>query len=161
MQIDSGVLVAVLGLVGSAVTAAMSYVFTKRQQLEAQWRESKRTHYQHLVSAISDVAVENRNVEAWRRFASVVNTIALVAPQSVVQAVLAWNDRGPNATVEQHDELLTRVMLTIRADLGITPKDDAGTFRYYLIGVPGVSVRSNPKDSFEQSAEGALSSKKS
>jgi hypothetical protein len=160
MQIDSGVLVAVVGLLGSAMTAGISYVLTKRQQLEAQWRESKRTHYQNLVSAISDVAVEHGDVEAYRRFVSAVNTIALVAPQPVVQAVLAWNDRGEKATVDQHNELLTRVMLTIRADLGITPKDDAGTFRYYLIGIPGTSATSDPKERLERSVGGAPKSRK-
>ena len=150
MQIDPGILVAVLGLLGSVTTAAISYAFTKRQQLEAQWRESKRTHYQHLVSALSDVAVEGQDVAAWRRFVSAVNTIALVAPQSVVQAVLAFNDKIQNPNLanpveqhEQHDALLARLMLAIRADLGITPKDDDATFQYHLIGIPGVSVPSN------------------
>jgi hypothetical protein len=58
--------------------------------------------------------------------------------------VLAFNDRIQDANspgyVEEHDRLLARLVLAIRADLGITPKDDDETFKYHLIGVPGVSV---------------------
>jgi hypothetical protein len=134
------IIVAVVGVVGSVVAAALSYFFTKRAQREAQWRESKLSHYRALLSAISDLAVDNHDLEAHRRFALAVNTVALVGPQEVVEAVLRFHTgiqaSNPQRTLELHDQLLTKVMLAIRRDLGMRPRDNASTFSYHLVGAP-------------------------
>ena len=144
---EPGVIVAVTGVVGSVLTAALSYTFAKRRQLDDQWRKSKLTHYRRLLSAISDLAVDNQAHQAHRRFALAINTIALVAPQAVVEATLAFHDgvkgSGTGKTIEEHDRLLSRLMLAIRADLRIRPKDDAGTFKYHLAGAPPGRAPSN------------------
>ena len=139
---DSNTLVAVVPVAGSILTAALSYLFARRQQLSAQWRESKLNHYKVLLAGISDLAIDGADVEAHKRFASAVNTIALVAPQRVVLALLAFHDeiRMSNAdrTREEHDRLLTKLVVEIRLDLGVNPKDNIRSFRYHLVGTPPV-----------------------
>jgi len=134
------VLVAVITASGSVVVAAVSYFLTKRQQREAEWRDSKLNHYKVLLASISDLAVNNADVDAHHRFALALNTLALVAPQKVVEAMLAFHegvkisteDRSP----ERHDQLLAQLLLAIREDLGMKPKDNPRTFRYHLVGAP-------------------------
>lgn len=46
------ILVAIITVSGSIVVAAISYFLTKRQQREAEWRESKLNHYKVLLSSI-------------------------------------------------------------------------------------------------------------
>jgi hypothetical protein len=132
-------IVALVGLIGSVVAAALSYVFTKRQQLETQWRDSKLTHYRALLQAISDLAVDNSDADAHRRFASAINTIALGGPQAVVDALLAYHGgiaSSQNGPRERHDQLLTQLVLAVRRDLDMRPKDNPGTFFYRLAGAP-------------------------
>lgn len=137
---EANTLVAVVPVAGSILTAALSYFFARRQQLGAQWRDSKLNHYKVLLAAISDLAVNQVDEDAHKRFALAVNTIALVAPQSVVQSLLAFHDAirisNTNRTKEEHDHLLTKLVVEIRCDLGLRPKDDTLTFRYHLVGAP-------------------------
>lgn len=137
---DTNTVIAVIGVVGSAVVASLSYSFTKRQQREAEWRASKLNHYRLPLSAISDLAGEKARSEAHRHFALAFNTIGLVAPQSVVDALMAFHNEiklsNPNRTPECHDELLTRLIIAIRDDLGVRPADDPASFRFHLVGAP-------------------------
>lgn len=137
---SSEVTVAVITIVGSLLVAAVSYHFSKRKQIEAEWRTEKLNHYKVLLASISDLAVDNEDIEAHRHFALPVNTLALVAPQYVVKAMLAFHDgvkiSAENRSPEVHDELLSKLLLAIRKDLGMKPKDDIATFQYHLIGAP-------------------------
>ncbi len=136
----TAVVVALVGALGSTIVAALSYLFTKRQQLTAHWRDAKLAHYRALLQSISDLAVDNADIEAHRRFASAVNTVALVGPQVVVDSVLAFHQgvrrTNPDWSLDLHDALLTRLVLEIRRDLGMRPRDDVKTFRYWLAGAP-------------------------
>ncbi len=66
------------------------------------------------------------------------NTIALVAPQDVINALMAFHDEvkfsNPNPSNERHDELLKALLLTVRRDIGLTKGDDADHFKFHLIG---------------------------
>jgi hypothetical protein len=134
------VLVAIISVSGSLIIAAVSYFFAKRQQREAEWRDSKLNHYKVLLSSMSDLAVDNQDTEAHRRFALAINTLALVAPQDVIKAMLAFHDEIRESRQghdpARHDQLLGKLLLVIRKDLGMKPKDDPLTFQYHLIGVP-------------------------
>jgi hypothetical protein len=134
------VLVAAVTAAGTVVVAAVSYFLTKRQQREAAWRDSKLDHYKELLTAISDLAVDNANVKAHQRFALAINTLALVAPQNVVNAMLAFHDGVKQSNSDRaddlHDQLLARLLLAIRADMKMRPKDDPNTFHYHLVGAP-------------------------
>jgi hypothetical protein len=145
---EAAVVVAVVGVIGSALVASLSYAFTKRHQLEAQWRESKLTHYRALLSSISDVAVDNSDNGAHKRFALAVNTVALVGPQAVVAAVLAFHEgiqrSNPKWSLELHDRLLTALVFEIRRDLDIRPRDDRKTFSYHLAGAPPKAIAGGP-----------------
>ncbi len=141
---DANIVIAVIGVVGSAIVASLSYFFTKRQQREAEWRDSKLNHYKALLSAISDLAGDKPGVEVHQRFALAFNTIGLVAPQPVINALMEFHEEvkasNPNRTVERHDQLLTKLVLAIRADLDVRPTDDPISFRFHLVGSPPANV---------------------
>ena len=71
-------------------------------------------------------------------FALATNTIALVAPQYVITALMAFHDEvkfsNPNKSPEKHDKLLIELLLAIRKDIGLSMKDDKDTFTFHLIG---------------------------
>ena len=68
------IIVAMITVSGSLILAALGYFVTKYLQRESEWRTSKLNHYKNLLSAISDVAVDNTDVEAHQRMALSMNT---------------------------------------------------------------------------------------
>ena len=134
------IFVSMITVSGSIILATISYYFTKRQQREATWRELKIGHYKELLLSISDLAVDNSDVDAHQRFAKAMNTLALIAPQRVVTSMLAFHDgvkeSNSNRSDEQHDELLAKLLLTIREDIKLRPKDNPTNFHYHLVGGP-------------------------
>lgn len=137
---SSEIFVSMITVSGSILLATISYYLTKRQQREAAWRELKINHYKELLLSISDLAVDNSDVDAHQRFAQAMNTLALIAPQSVVTAMLAFHDgvkiSNSNRSEEQHNELLAKLLLSIRKDIKLRPKDNPTDFHYHLVGAP-------------------------
>jgi hypothetical protein len=120
----------------SVVAAALSFIFTNVQKRQDEIRERKFLHYKELLEAISEVAVDPTE-KAKDRMATAFNTIALVAPQRVVQALMEFHDEiKPTSipkTQDRHDELLISLILEIRKSLGHF-NDDRRNFNFHLMG---------------------------
>ena len=136
---EVAVQVAIVSAALGIISASATFYFTKRAERRDQLQERKRGHYGQLLCAISDLAsdgVDQR--KANEQFNRAVNTIVLVAPQKVVQAVMAFHDEikisNPNRTQEGHDERLNELVLAIRESLELPFPDDSSTFRVHLVG---------------------------
>jgi hypothetical protein len=112
------------------------YKNTKRDQLDREWRDAKLNHYRVLISSLSDMA--QGKLEGGEKFAFAVNTIALAGSQAVVERLLALHDEvllpNPNKSKALVNDLLTRLMLEIRKDIGLSQPDDPKTFTFHMIG---------------------------
>jgi hypothetical protein len=136
---NDSIVVAIITASGGIVVAALTFYLTKRHQLNVEWQHEKLNHYKVLLSALSDLAVDGTDKdEANMNFALAANTIALVAPQYVITALMAFHDEvkfsNPNKSLEKHDKLLIELLLAIRKDIGLSMKDDKDTFTFHLIG---------------------------
>lgn len=139
MVLDTNIIVSLITVSGTILGAGLAYYLTKRQELEREWRNEKINHYKVLLSSLSDLAVDGVDKEdANKRFSLAVNTIALVAPQYVITALMKFHDEikfsNPNKSIERHDRLLKELLLAIRKDINVVGKDDADTFNFHLIG---------------------------
>jgi hypothetical protein len=136
---DTSILVATITTSGSIIVAALSFYLTKKHQIKTEWQKDKIAHYKLLLSALSDLATDGKDKEdANVRFALASNTIALVAPQSVITALMKFHNEvkfsNPNKTQEKHDTLLKKLLLEIRKDIDLTDKDNESSFIFHLIG---------------------------
>ncbi|MCE5322990.1 hypothetical protein LLG46_06710 [bacterium] len=135
-------------MVGVAVPT-LTYYFTRKKEIEADWRKRKLEHYNELLSAISDVAIDNNSRDAHLRMAQAFNTVGLAAPQYVIDAFLAFWDGISNSKghilKEEHDLLLSQFIRAIRRDIGILPIDEPKTFAFRLLGGPPPSIQDNNK----------------
>ncbi len=135
----TAIIIAIIGASATLFGAALTYYLTKKQQIDKEWRDAKINHYKVLLTSISDLVVDgiDKN-EANMRFALALNTIALVAPQYVVSALMNFHDEikfsNSNKKPENHDKLLIELLLAIRKDIKISEKDDPKTFKFHLIG---------------------------
>lgn len=136
---DNTIIVAIITVSGSIVVAALTFYLTKRHQLKVEWQHEKLNHYKVLISSLSDLAVDGTDkTEANMKFSLASNTIALAAPQDVIEALMDFHDEvkhsNPNKSPERHDELLIKLLLAIRRDIGLAKKDNVETFKFHLIG---------------------------
>ena len=136
---DATIKVAIISAAASIIVASLSFVLNKSAERQDALQQRKLNHYKELLSAISDLAVDGSNKEkANIRFANAVNTIALVAPQNVIDALMAFHDEvkfsNQNRSSEMHDKKLNELLLSIRASLELPFKDDPSTFNFHLVG---------------------------
>ncbi len=136
---DTTIIVAIITVSGSIVVAGFTFYLTKRHQLKVEWQHEKLNHYKVLISSLSDLAVGGTNkIEANMKFSLASNTIALAAPQDVIEALMDFHDEvkysNPDKSPERHDKLLIKLLLAIRKDIDLAKKDDVETFKFHLIG---------------------------
>lgn len=129
---EATVITALVGLVGSILAAVLTYRATKAREREAEWRKEKLAYYKAFIESLSGIVRGDATEEGHRLFAKATNNLLLFAPQSVVHAVNAFRIEislsNQNRTPAKHDSLLAALLLAIRSDIGVHPKDDPKTF---------------------------------
>ena len=132
---DTSIIVALITVAGGVIAFSLK----KRHEIESEWKKDKLNHYKVLLSALSDLAVDGTDKDkANERFSLAVNTIALVAPQSVISVLMEYHDyvkfSNKERTPEGHDILLNKLLLVIRKDIGLSKKDNPKSFNFHMIG---------------------------
>lgn len=127
---------ALIAMFSGIAVAGASYWFTKKREREAQWRKEKLDHYKEFVASLSGVISGETSAEGQRIFARACNKLMLVAPQSVIEALKAFQQEikisNPNKNQGRHDQLISQVFFEIRRDLQISPSDNLDSFRVGL-----------------------------
>jgi len=136
---ETTVQVALITASATIIVAVITFYLNKRADRRDSIQQRKLKHYQELLDAISDLAIDDTDKnEANIRFARAVNTIALVAPKRVIDALMAFHDEvkfsNKNKTIEGHDKKLIDLLLAIRWSLMLPFKDDPKTFNFHLVG---------------------------
>lgn len=117
---------AVIAIIGSLSTIAMSYYFTKKREREDAWRKEKLVLYKALISSFSGTLRHEGTPEGHIAFAKACNDLNLVAPSSVLESLAifrAETKTDKNISLQKHDELFTNRIIEIRKDLGVSKSD--------------------------------------
>jgi hypothetical protein len=129
--VDTPIIVAVISAAAAAVVApAISCYLTKKKEREADWQKYKFEQYRECVTALGGIVGTDSTPDGNRRFAVSCNTLHLIASKDVITALHEFQDEirdsNPNKSRVRHDELLSRLIWDIRADLRIpgTPAAD-------------------------------------
>ncbi len=139
MAFDTSVLVAIISSASALVVATMTYSLSKRRERESEWRKLKLEHYKNYVKALSGVVGSRANLQSHISYADAVNSLVLVAPPAVLQALYSFQEviRYSNIekTLENHDEALSVLLREIRNDVHPRkPSDDLMVF--HLMDIP-------------------------
>ena len=126
---------------GTALAVAIvSFFLNENAKRKAEWQQKKFGHYQKLLQALSELAVDGKDKrKANLDFSAASNTVVLIASQKVIIALMAFHnevkwENKTNFSRERHDQLLQELILAIREDIGLSKKDDPGRFEFHLIG---------------------------
>ena len=138
-------IVAAISLFASVVTASLSYWFTKKNQLKLEERHLKEDYYKAFIKALSDVAIDNRDVEAQKRLSEGFNSLIVIGSPPVVKKLMQFHDfarientgipRESNEWALKHDELLRELVKEMRRDIYGNEKDiDRFISNVHLVG---------------------------
>lgn len=132
-----------VAVITSVLTAAVTYLLTKRREQEADWRKLKLERYGEYVAALSGI-IQGREISraSQARYADAVNGMSLMARPSVLAALHAYLHENSYGNTERtdakHDELLNRLVRTIRQD--VAPARHQSTapiaIRFYSVPPP-------------------------
>lgn len=134
------IIVALIAAIATIAVAATSFFLNEHAKRKAEWRQKKFAHYQELLQALSELAIDGKNKrQANFDFSAASNTVVLIASQEVVTALMLFHSEitrsnKDNFSLERHDKLLQKLILAIRKDIGLSKKDDPDTFDFHLIG---------------------------
>ncbi|WP_417433363.1 hypothetical protein [Kiloniella sp.] len=134
---DPNVLISIISASAAIVVAAFTYWATKQREREAEWRKEKLGHYKDYFAALAANVGAHSSHESSKRYAIAFNTVGLFASQEVINCLHNYQyltrlqaDKVPR---DEHDKLLTELVLAIRKDLKLKPKDDVSSFKYMVI----------------------------
>lgn len=144
---EAAIIPAVIATLGGVA----SYLFTKKNEREAELRKEKLEHYKEFTASISRVVSGDRTAEAQQEYSHACNKLYLFAPQDVLEALQDFQDamerrpeQSANATIVRQQQLLTALFIRIRRDLGVRPADDEDTFKVMLLA-PRVLSAQHPQ----------------
>ncbi|WP_113906567.1 hypothetical protein [Aliidiomarina celeris] len=134
---DSNVLISIISASAAIIVAAFTYWATKQREREAEWRKEKLGHYKEYFAALAANVGAHSSHESSKRYAIAFNTVGLFASQEVISRLHNYQDLtclpGEKVPRDEHDKRLTELVLAIRKDLKLKPKDDVSSFKYMVI----------------------------
>ena len=115
-------LVPIIAIVAAIITAALSYYFTKKQQILADERRLKETAYLDFIDALNHNIMDDNIEEARERLAVARNKLLLIADVDVVKNLCRFTDyiacdRKGEIVQTEHNQLLTEMLKSMRKDL--------------------------------------------
>lgn len=138
------IITAFIAASGAVIVAGTGYWFTKKREREADLRKEKLEHYKEFVASLSGIIEGEATTEGQRAFSRACNKLNLIAPQSVIEALQAYQQEikvsNPTRSNEQHDKLMSHLFYEIRKDMHIQPKDNEATFH---VGIWAAGVSPN------------------
>ncbi|MEW6042377.1 MAG: hypothetical protein AB1633_12735 [Elusimicrobiota bacterium] len=120
-------IVPIVGLFASVLTASLTYWYTKRSQLQVETRRLKEEYYRSFIKAFSDVAINNSDNEAQKRLSEGFNSLIVIGSPDVVKQLMRFHNFIRISNVEiprdsaqwlmHHDELLKELIKAMRQDI--------------------------------------------
>ena len=138
MNFTTPIIVAVITAGAGLIASALSFFLTKMKEREAEWRTQKLNHYNAFMVALNAIVGPPAPTEDRVRFADAANNLFLFGSKDVLVALRDFldvtADSRTQADVDRHDELLTKLIIAIRMDIGIkgAPLPDGFEFRLWL-----------------------------
>ena len=136
-------LVPIISIIVAILSAGMTYFFAKKKQILADECRIKEKYYLNYIKAVSDIVVSNNSEKARDQLADAQNQLLLVGSAKVVANLMIFHDyvkpsNSKEFDSQKHDELLTKLLKSMRNDLYKNQKANNG---YPLIHLTGKAPR--------------------
>lgn len=124
MTIDNWIdlIVPIMGIIVAAISAGLTYLFAKKQQIMVDESHLKEKYYLNYIEAVSNIVLSDEPEKASDQMADAQNQLLLVGSAEVVKRLMIFHDyvkesNSKNIVPGKHDELLTDLLKSMRTDL--------------------------------------------
>ena len=126
---DTSVLVEAIAAPTAVIVAALSYLFTKMKEQEADWRKWKYEQYKEFVATLGAMVGPKPTPESHRMFLKACNTLNLIGSRGVLTSLhgLIASMNADNSH-EENNARISRLIWEIRKDLRIPGTPGADEF---------------------------------
>lgn len=118
----------------------MTNRLTHRREHESDWRKIRFEQYREFMLALSQIVEGRATDEAMRKYTDAVNSMALVAPMSVLKALQDYQAEiscsNPQRTDSAHDQLLNVLIRELRRDVHTSASNDDPSLKFQLLAPP-------------------------
>jgi hypothetical protein len=143
---NTSVVVETIAGAAALIVAALSYLFTKMKEREADWRKWKYEQYKEFVAALSG----NAGPESQQVFFKACNSLNLIGSRGVLASlqslIASFNADNPR---EENNARISKLIWEIRKDLRIPGTPGAEEFSARLL----VSLGKRTERQWEQSCK--------
>jgi hypothetical protein len=131
---DTSVVVSVIAAASGLTVAAISYLFTKWREREADWRKWKYEQYKEFLVTMSGCVGINPTPDGRKEFSKACNALHLIGSKGVLLELHTLLDAigNPSLSKSVHDALLSKLIWEIRHDVRIPGTPDASEFTAQL-----------------------------
>lgn len=120
----------------SVITVAVSYLFTKKKERDADLRRYKYEQYKEFLVSLSGIVGSDSTPEGNRIFAKTCNNLHLIGSKGVLDALHAYQDvispSSPNKSPAIEETRLSKLIWEIRQDVEIPGTPVAPDFNVHL-----------------------------
>ncbi|MGA7832051.1 MAG: hypothetical protein WCA21_13910 [Terracidiphilus sp.] len=126
---DTNVVVSVIAAASGLIIAALSYLFTKMKEREADWRKWKYEQYKEFITALSENVGPKPRPETQINFLRACNTLNLIGSRDVLFSLhsLIASMNADNSR-EENNARISRLIWEIRKDVRIPGNPRGGFF---------------------------------
>lgn len=116
------ILISVLGAITAIAVSVIGAWFTDRNTIILQTRKLKEQHYVAYIEALHDLAGNNSDSQAIKKYVFARDKLFLIANENVIKRMMIYEEEAVGKESNVHDEYLTELIKSIRKDLKIKDK---------------------------------------
>ena len=124
------------GIFIPALAVVITFYLSKAAERESEWRREKLRLYLKFVEALSGITDCEKSIEGEIKFAKACNDLHALASSQVLKALHAYQGKiaisNISSTPAEKQDVLNRLVLEMRKDLKVKPKDKESEFEMLL-----------------------------
>jgi hypothetical protein len=121
---------------------ALSDVFGRKRDREAEWRKVKLEQYREFTAALSSIVHRGSDESSQRRYADAINNMILIAPSQVLESLYAFQDeisfKNTRRDPARYETLFSELARQMRLDCHPTRPRDSEDFLFRTMDVPPI-----------------------
>ena len=132
-EMSTEIVTALIALFGSVLSLSISYWFSKKNERESEWKKEKLAYYKAFVESLSGSLRYHTTAEGQAHYAKATNNMLLFASPEVLKALNEFKEETRNEIpIEKHDQLLKKLIIAMRKDIGLVKNDNLESIRIGL-----------------------------
>ncbi|SHM43179.1 hypothetical protein [Flavobacterium chilense] len=116
-------IISIIGAITAIGVSIVGALLANQNSIVLQTKKLKEEHYVAYMEALHQLAGENHNNEATKKYVFARDKLLLIAGEDVVKKMIRYEEEAVGKENDLHDTYLTELIKTIRKDLKIVDRN--------------------------------------